>query len=238
MKVVDCVDKPTKPGPMGPHHPVAAAARSACPAMPTSSLPVKEAHRDKLFAAAAPLMNPYTDTMYEVVGFRPSRDSKKRKKTRYGPKGEVANVAVARSVNKAEMKLSPKALAAMNAEWTRHQEIKTWLEDKVENWRDVQERARRSGKQIHIGRVFPILVEKNSELDEDDPLRKFKGRVVYDGSFVRDQDGNVALFQELSSCPATMQAGKAADGHGCFPGHTIEQADAKAGVYADRAKRN
>ena len=144
--------------------------------------------------------------MYEVVGFRPS-NCKKRKKAGQRPKGEVANVSVARSVNKAEMKLSPKAMEAMNAEWSRHQKIKTWLEEKVENWSIVRDRARRNNKQIHIGRVFPILVEKNSELDENDPLRKFKGRVVYDGSFVRDQDGNVALFQELSSCPATMQAG-------------------------------
>ena len=70
-------------------------------------------------------------------------------------------------------------------------------------------------------------MEKNSELEKGDPLRKYKGRVVFDGSFVRDQDKNVALFQELSSCPATMQASKAADAFGCLPGHAIEQADAK-----------
>ena len=53
-------------------------------------------------------------------------------------------------------------------------------------------------------------MEKNSELDENDPNRKFKGRAVFDGSDVRDENKEVALFQELSSCPATMQASKAA----------------------------
>jgi hypothetical protein len=50
--------------------------------------------------------------------------------------------------------------------------------------------------------------------------------VVFDGSDVRDQDKNIALFQELSSSPATMEAGKAADAYGMLPGHTIQQADA------------
>ena len=38
---------------------------------------------------------------------------------------------------------------------------------------------------------------------------------------------NVALFQELSSSPATMQASKAADTYGLFPGHETQQADAR-----------
>eukprot|EP00959_Pyramimonas_sp_CCMP1952_P094025 1966827-Pyramimonas_sp.AAC.1 len=59
------------------------------------------------------------------------------------------------------------------------------------------------GKTFHIGRLFALLVEKNAELREDHKDRKFKGRGVFDGSDVVDQDKNVALFQELSSCPAT-----------------------------------
>ena len=120
--------------------------------------------------------------------------------------GEPDLVAVARSVSKAEMKLTPRALEAMDAEWERLRKIKTWMEDQVKEWSVVRDKAREDGETVHIGRLFPILVEKNSELAEGDPQRKFKGRVVFDGSFVRDQDKNVALFQELSCCPATMQA--------------------------------
>eukprot|EP00959_Pyramimonas_sp_CCMP1952_P348247 7294661-Pyramimonas_sp.AAC.1 len=67
------------------------------------------------------------------------------------------------------------------------------------------------GKTFHIGRLIAILVEKNVELPEDHKYRKFKGSVVFDGSDVVGQDKSVAFFQELSSCPATMQASKAAD---------------------------
>ena len=59
--------------------------------------------------------------------------------------------------------------------------------------------------------VFGIVVEKNHELDPKDPRRKYKGRAVFQGNHVRDQDGNWALFADLGSSPATMEAARAAD---------------------------
>eukprot|EP00959_Pyramimonas_sp_CCMP1952_P047216 985410-Pyramimonas_sp.AAC.1 len=50
--------------------------------------------------------------------------------------------------------------------------------------------------------------QTNSELPLGHKDRTYKGRVVLDGSSVRDQNKDVALFQELSSGPATMQASK------------------------------
>eukprot|EP00959_Pyramimonas_sp_CCMP1952_P194959 4076710-Pyramimonas_sp.AAC.1 len=44
---------------------------------------------------------------------------------------------------------------------------------------------------------------------------------------VIDQDKNVALLQELSSCPATMQASNAAGSYGLFPMRDIQLADAR-----------
>ncbi len=71
------------------------------------------------------------------------------------------------------------------------------------------------------------MPRENAELNEGDPRRKFKGRVVFQGNNVRDQNWNVAMFQELSSCPATMDAARAADCYGLAPGNTIQQADAE-----------
>ena len=49
-----------------------------------------------------------------------------------------------------------------------------------------------------------------------------------------NQDWSTAIFQDLGSCPATMETGKIADAYGCFPGHDVEQADAdQAYVQAD-----
>ena len=78
-----------------------------------------------------------------------------------------------------------------------------------------------------MGRIFAICVEKNAELPPDNPARKFKGRVVFQGNQVRDHNWDVALFQELGSSPATLEAAKVADVYGMMPGHAVEQADAE-----------
>ena len=82
-----------------------------------------------------------------------------------------------------------------------------------------------AGVEEHFGRVHELCYEKNSELPDDDPRKKYKGRDVFLGDQVKDQDGNVALFNDLSSAPATMAASKYADWHGLLPGHKQEIAD-------------
>ena len=47
----------------------------------------------------------------------------------------------------------------------------------------------------------------------------------FQGNNVRDENADVALFAELGSAPATMEAGKAVDAYGCQPGYTVEQND-------------
>ena len=78
---------------------------------------------------------------------------------------------------------------------------------------------------MHFGRVHELCYLKSSELPEADPRRKYKGRAVFLGDQVKDQDGNVALFQELGSAPTTMSASKIADYHGLLPGNVLMTAD-------------
>ena len=94
-------------------------------------------------------------------------------------------------------------------------------------WRDVRRLARRRGITAHVGLVFGIVVEKNHELDPSDPRRKYKGRAVFQGNHVKDQDANWAIFQELGSNPATMDAARACDAYGLMPGNDVEQSDAE-----------
>ncbi len=60
-----------------------------------------------------------------------------------------------------------------------------------------------------------------------DPGRKFKGRYVFQGSEVKDQNWEAAIFQELGSSPAAMEAGNSCDFYGLLPGHRSEQSDAE-----------
>ena len=56
--------------------------------------------------------------------------------------------------------------------------------------------------------------------------RKFKGRVVFQGNTVKDQNWDVAMFQDLSASPATMPASRVNDAWGAQKGHCTKQADA------------
>ena len=93
-----------------------------------------------------------------------------------------------------------------------------WDEDKVREWSDVAREARKGNCEVNFGYLFGICVEKNSELPPLHPKRKFKGRVVFQGNRVTNQNWEAAMFQDLGSCPATMEASKAADFYGLTPG--------------------
>ena len=81
-------------------------------------------------------------------------------------------------------------------------------------------------KKVHFARIFPICSEKGSELPEGDPDRKFKGRCVVQGSDVKDENSHAAIFQELSSSPATLEAAKSF-AYGCMEGNETQQCDAQ-----------
>ena len=58
--------------------------------------------------------------------------------------------------------------------------------------------------------------------------------MVFQGNQVVTETWEVAIFQDMGSAPATMEAGKTIDAYGCFPGHSCEQADAEqAYIQAD-----
>eukprot|EP00969_Alexandrium_andersonii_P134934 5969506-Alexandrium_andersonii.AAC.1 len=73
-----------------------------------------------------------------------------------------------------------------------------------------------------MGYLFCICVEKNSELESTSPLRKYKYRVVFQGNRVVDQNYDAAIFQDLGSTPATLEASRVADAYGAQPDFSTE----------------
>ena len=55
----------------------------------------------------------------------------------------------------------------------------TWDLTSVREWSEVAKEAKQSGKQAHVGRIFPIVVQRNSELPDGHPENVYKGRIVY-----------------------------------------------------------
>ena len=197
--------------------PVPGGSASSSSAVPAPTPPPREVH-------VAPAM---------PVIVRNRRQRRHREKI---PKSALPfSACVARPVKKGEIDSTPAARAAMDVEWNKLRTKKhrllaapgCWDESEVREMSDVRAEARRLNKVVHFGTIFGICVEKGSELPSGDPRRKYKGRYVFRGNDVKDQNWQAAMFQELGSSPAAIEAGKSADFYGLIPGHATEQSDAE-----------
>ena len=77
-----------------------------------------------------------------------------------------------------------------------------------------------------MARAHGIIVEKHSQLSEEDPRRKFKGRGMVLGNQIKNQTSDAALFQGVGNCPAIFEASRWADFLGCLDGWDVQMADA------------
>ena len=137
------------------------------------------------------------------------------------------DIAVARPVGSAEIRREPEAKAAVDKEWENLRSRVTWEESKGREWSDVSREARSRNETIHIGRIAELCTEKGSELPKGHPGRKFKGRAVFLGNQVKDQDYRAAVFADLGSNPASMTSVSVCDAVGLQPGFCITTSDAR-----------
>ena len=137
------------------------------------------------------------------------------------------HACVARPVRKDEIAREKDAQDAEAKEWDNLKKMGFWDPTQVREFNEVARTARRNNTKVHLGRIFGLMVEKGSELLKGDPRRRYKYRVVFQGNNVVDQHWETAIFQDLGSSPASMEAGKMADAYGSFPGHNLQQADAE-----------
>ena len=118
---------------------------------------------------------------------------------------------VARPVNQKELNNNPEAQKSLDVEWEKLVKKHAWVIESVREWDDVRAEAKHKGKKVHVGKVFEICVETG--------LHKFKGGTVFQGNNVQDENSSAALFSELGSSLATMEAGNVLDAYGSQPGY-------------------
>ena len=146
----------------------------------------------------------------------------------------VFNAMVVRTVKRKEMLSTPAAMKAMDDEWNKLSKQIVWDLNTVRKQDEVAEQARSNNIKIHFGDIFGICGAKGSELQEGDPAKKWKGRFVFRGSDVKDEYSDTAIFNELSSSPATLGASRAVDAYGLIDGHTSSQCDAEQAYVQSR----
>ena len=176
------------------------------PAMPVL-LGHKEPHRPKYESNMERMHNLYLDKLEQTA--------------------DELYALVAKVINQNDVAKIPEAQEAMDKEWQKLLYKVCWVESQVREFEDVQKEVRQKGQKAHFGRIFEICSLKGSELPKGHPQRKYKGRSVFQGNQVRDENADHAIFAELGSSPASMEAGKIIDVFGSQPGYAKQQADAR-----------
>ena len=168
------------------------------PAMPVVTEPDPEPHRERMASLYWEKLGQVTGEMFALV---------------------------ARVVGPKEIESTPAAKEAMDREWKKLADKSCWLEKQVREYRDVAAEAKHKNVKAHFGKIFEICSVKGDELPDGHPQKKWKGRSVFQGNNVQDENHDHAIFAELGSSPASMEAGKIIDMFGSQPGYVKQQAD-------------
>ena len=107
---------------------------------------------------------------------------------------KMFNTAVARPVARKEMMENEDARNAMRKEWLGQHAAGVYDFSVVREYDDVVREAKKNGTEVHMARIHGICVEKNYQLPEGNPSRKFKGRGVLLGNQVKNQFWEAAFF--------------------------------------------
>ena len=109
----------------------------------------------------------------------------------------VIHAMVARPVGRKEIESNADAQKSIDVEWHNLECKGAWDYNTVREWSQVVKEAKGRSEKVHVGKIFETCVEKGSELQKGNPLRKFKGRTVFQGNNVKDENAEQALFAEL-----------------------------------------
>ena len=131
------------------------------------------------------------------------------------------NAMVTRPVTRKEIMNNPKAMEAFMKEWKGLWDQEVFDFTSTRKYDDVVAEAKKKGEKIHMARLHGLIYEKNYQLKEDDPARKFKGRGVLLGDQVKDQNMEAALFQDLGNSPATFDASRCRCYSGIHPSQVV-----------------
>ena len=99
---------------------------------------------------------------------------------------------VAKVLSPKEVSTNPAAQAALDKEWQKLVDTGCWVEKKVREYEAVASEAKKDNAKVHFGNIFEIGTLKGAELKEGDPNRKYKGRSVFQGNKVVDENSDHA----------------------------------------------
>ena len=135
-------------------------------------------------------------------------------------------VKMAKFINAMVMLTNTKAMDSVKKEWKGLIDQGVFDLSVIREYYDVAREAKQKNEEVQMARAHGIIVEKHSQLSEEDPRRKYKGRGVVLGNQIKNQTSDAALFQDLGNSPAIFEASRWADFLRCLDGWDVQMADA------------
>ena len=100
----------------------------------------------------------------------------------FAPPEALWNILVARPVTRKEALGNPAAREAVMKDWDKLRKQRVWDEKRVRPWAEVRAEAKRTGRTIHVGRIFDICVEKTTNCLRATPDGSSKGESCLGGT--------------------------------------------------------
>ena len=137
---------------------------------------------------------------------------------------EELTACIARRVYKKEIDAEPCAQAALQKERERLEAVPVWDLHNPVSWKEVSAEAIRNNTKAYIGDIMPLVYQKHSEIKGNDPLKIYKGRIVYRGDAIKDEFFEWSLFGEVASSPSagSVQSGRPL-GRASWPCCSVQQ---------------
>ena len=122
----------------------------------------------------------------------------------------------------------PEAREALKEEWDKLERTTAWNLKAVKPKAQVIAEAKKEGRSVHFGSLMELCSIKNSQLGKE--FWSCKGRLVFRGDIVKDENGQFAVFTEQGASASHMSAAKFMDALSRLPGNSGEDSDA-VGAY-------
>eukprot|EP00971_Amphidinium_carterae_P261907 5195017-Amphidinium_carterae.5 len=130
--------------------------------------------------------------------------------------GIQCSAMVTKQLTNKEIASDPLAQEATTKEYNKHKNH-TWDETKVKEFDEVVKEAKAKGETFHVGRVFGIAGIKGHELPVGHPLRKYKGRYVFQGNNAKTRMAIGPSLENLELLPHQWQRASSLTLLACYP---------------------
>ncbi len=144
-----------------------------------------------------------------TVSGKPARQPHIENVAPYGERSEHFWAMTHTPIKPQDLRRIPEAKAAVDKEFHNLDKINAWQWHTVREKHEVQDEAKAKGETAHFGNTMELGFIKNSQLEPEFWI--YKGRIVFRGDNIRDENGVIAVFSEQAASASHVEAARSLD---------------------------